>query len=182
MAERFASLLRHVVARTDDAGKPFFDRVVIIAHSQGTVITADLLRFLNLANVDSPRIASNRFRLLTMGSPLRQLYAANFPHLYRWVDETDDVVPAMPLDSLQGKSPDPSDLRVDRWVNLYTTGDYIGRNLWRSTDWPGVWTREEFGTYAFVGGRRERCLGAGTHTRYWDSADVAAELDALIRR
>jgi hypothetical protein len=28
--------------------------------------------------------------------------------------------------------------------------------------------------------RRERCLGAGTHTHYWESVDVAEELDQLI--
>ena len=81
---------------------------------------------------------------------------------------------------MAGRSPDPSALRVGRWVNLYTTGDYVGRTIWRTEHWPGVWERESFASAVSDGLRRERCLGAGTHTHYWTSPDVAEELDALI--
>lgn len=183
IAERFVSLLRYLERRGD------FDRVVIVAHSQGTVITADLLRFLTLGlpedSEDRRLVRPDRVRLLTMGSPLRQLYGANFPSLYGWVTASDPAPGASraPLTAAQTpnistRSPDPADLRVERWVNLYTSGDYIGRNLWSDDDWDGVW---EPRAMAVVGGpRRERCLGSGTHTRYWDSASVAAELDASV--
>jgi hypothetical protein len=204
IAERFASLLRHVVERKDALGNAMFDHVVIVSHSQGTVIAADLLRFLTVAEVASPDLATRDIRLMTMGSPLRQLYAVNFPYLYDWIDRTDafgdgvadddDVAfaargiaapllaqpPAGVATPLSGVSPSPSWLRVTRWVNLYTSGDYVGRSIWQTDSTPGVWSCQEV-TAAVQGvGRRERCLGDGTHTRYWTSKDVAVELDMLI--
>ncbi len=189
MFERFVSLLRYIDDRP--VGEKF-DRVVIIAHSQGTVITADLLRFLNFAETsdDHALVSAERFRLLTIGSPLRQLYGANFPYLYRWVNDTDPTpgvkyVPATPQ-VIDQRTPDPASLRVGEWVNLYTSGDYVGRNLWTDDDWGEVWDRRPaIGATKGVGaiegnGRRERCLGAGTHTFYWTDTEVGAELDRLI--
>src|SRR5262249_14122617 len=79
---RFASLLRYVYARP-------YDAYVIVAHSQGTVITADLLRFVKAARLEAIDEALARrdgrpVRVFTMGSPLRQLYGLRFPHLYQW--------------------------------------------------------------------------------------------------
>jgi hypothetical protein len=163
-----------------------FDEIVLVSHSQGTVITADLLRFITCARPRSPVIDPARVRLITMGSPLRQLYAENFPHLYRWVDDSDDLVEkqADPRKSLPlaKRSPDPGSLGVGAWVNLYTTGDYVGRSLWRSDQWRNVWQPEPFrpGRHSGDEGRKDRCLGAGTHTHYWTSLEVAKELDDLI--
>ena len=179
MAERYASLLRYIVARKAPATateqeRPYFDRIVIVAHSQGTVISADFLRFLVATQDPSVPLDGMDVRLLTMGSPLRQLYAKNFPHLYRWVDASDDD--AKPVD-FEDRTPDPRALAVSKWVNLYTTGDYVGRTLWQPEDWDDVWSTG----FCRAGDRRtERCLGAGTHTRYWTSKDVATEIDTLI--
>lgn len=138
-------------------------------------------------------LVDGRFQLVTMGSPLRQLYAQNFPHLYRWIDASDDGnadddatarspeadVSAAAGGELTGRSPSPLWLGVAQWVNLFTTGDYIGRTLWRR-EAPATWKRQEFHEASTADQRRERCLGAGTHTRYWTSPDVARELDAVI--
>lgn len=188
IAERFVSLLRHIREQQ-------FDRVVIVSHSQGTVITADLLRFLNhgvpRGSPDGELVAGLGCRLMTMGSPLRQLYGANFPHLYGWVNATDpspeeerertkNPLRTEELPTISMRCPDPKELRVECWVNLYTSGDYVGRNLWCDDSWNGVWERRT-AAEAIVGERRrERCLGAGTHTHYWESEDVAEELDRLI--
>jgi hypothetical protein len=188
IAERFVSLLRHV-------REQHFDRVVIVSHSQGTVITTDLLRFLNhgvpKASPDHDLVSDLQCRLVTMGSPLRQLYGANFPHLYGWVNATDPTpeedeerkknpLRTVELPTISSRCPDPNELRVECWVNLYTSGDYVGRNLWCDDIWNGVWDRRSV-DQAIVGDRRrERCLGAGTHTHYWESEDVAEELDQLI--
>jgi hypothetical protein len=98
---RYLSLLRAL--EKDYAG------VVIVAHSQGSAITADLLRFLKYEKIPAPP----RVFFFTMGCPLRQLYSERFPQLYDWAAR-----------------PDPADLRVKRWVNAYRTGDYVGRALW----------------------------------------------------
>ncbi len=180
MAARFASLLRHILERRDAAGKPMFNRIVIVSHSQGTVMAADMLRFLKTVGATDPDMSGVKVSLLTMGSPLRQLYSANFPHLYEWVDtNNDDTVGT----SAYHAHPDPAELNVAEWVNLFTTGDYVGRSLWRSMSWPDIWRRQEFVERAQRGApldRYDRCLGAGTHTRYWTSADVAAEIDAML--
>ena len=188
IAERFVSLLRYVREKG-------FDRVVIVSHSQGTVITADLLRFLNYgvpkASRDHQLPTDLRCRLVTMGSPLRQLYGANFPHLYGWVNASDpspeeekerkeNPLRTRELPTIASRCPDPNELRVECWVNLYTSGDYVGRNLWCDDDWNGVWERRMVDQAIRGDRRRERCLGAGTHTHYWESVDVAEELDQVI--
>ena len=188
IAERFVSLLRYVREKG-------FDRVIIVSHSQGTVITADLLRFLNYgvpeASRDHQLVTDLRCRLITMGSPLRQLYGANFPHLYGWVNASDpspeeekerkeNPLRTRELPAIASRCPDPNELRVECWVNLYTSGDYVGRNLWCDDDWNGVWERRMADQAIRGDRRRERCLGAGTHTHYWESVDVAEELDQLI--
>ena len=62
--------------------------MVVVAHSQGTVISAELLRFLasraQLAPTpdDRPLLDGQPLppvSLLTLGCPLRQLYGARFP-------------------------------------------------------------------------------------------------------
>jgi hypothetical protein len=100
IAARYLSTLRALADYED---------VIIVAHSQGSAITADLLRFLKYENIAAPP----RVWLFTMGCPLRQLYSERFPQLYDWAAR-----------------PDPLDIRVHRWVNAYRTGDYVGRALW----------------------------------------------------
>ncbi len=77
-------------------------RVVIAAHSQGTVIAAATL----LQHDDDTR---ERVTLLTFGSPLRRLYARNFPAYFG----TD----ALPRLAARQQS---------RWINLWALSDPIG--------------------------------------------------------
>lgn len=155
IAERYVSLLRYLCLWRDDEGRPY-SSIVVVSHSQGTVITADLLRFLNqepdpeLAPLLATRMPDaeaeprdpTRLYLFTMGSPLRQLYGRAFPHLYAWIT-SEAGRPGAPLagggdddhrvgDRLpEGVSPNPADLGISRWVNAYRAGDYVGRELWR---------------------------------------------------
>jgi hypothetical protein len=149
---RYASLLRSIAAGG-------YDALVIVAHSQGTVITADLLRFLrnDASPNDDPqiaRLAAIPVYLFTMGCPLRDLYAARFPRLYHWA-----------------RRPEPAALGVRQWTNAYRSGDYIGRSLW-----PDERTDDLT--------RTDVCIGAGAHTHYWDrTAPMIAEmLDRAIAR
>jgi hypothetical protein len=111
-AERYVSLLRYLCHWRDRGGRPY-DAIVLVAHSQGAALTADLLNFIQreedpelepirrpLTN-GHPGAAGRRLFVLTTGNPLRQLYSEWFPHLYAWVrGETGDGVarrlPAVP--------------------------------------------------------------------------------------
>ena len=106
---RYFSLLRTLASE--------YDGIVIVAHSQGSAITADLLRFLRYEDIAAP----GNIWLFTMGCPLRQLYSERFPQLYDWA-----------------ASPDPAEIRVRQWLNAYRTGDYIGRALWYGAEPPGA--------------------------------------------
>ena len=171
---RYLGLLRHIEAQG-------YRDVVFVAHSQGTVITADLLRFLHTA----PTGATQAFvdwtkRLLTAGSPLRQLYSLRFPHWYGWCREED---------SGEGGAPSPSPpplpsavaMGVQRWLNAYRSGDYVGRYLWwRERDRKGPWVPL---TIAATSDHcEELCLERGAHTHYFDgsSEEVAVIIDRLV--
>ncbi|PBI84394.1 hypothetical protein BKP43_53940 [Variovorax boronicumulans] len=169
---RYVSLLEHVAAQG-------YDRIVIVAHSQGTVISTELLRYLQFraaqqvdARVTDLWAALNRSRLLllTAGCPLRQLYAARFPHLYGWVTAED----------ANGGGPSAAQVGVARWVNLYTAGDYVGRWLWGADDKP----YEQVTTPPAwcVAAEHEACLGLGAHTHYFDldQAHVARWIDWMV--
>jgi hypothetical protein len=179
---RYASLLRYVVDWRDPR-KPEegYARIVILAHSQGSVISSDVLRALALEGVaETNQLERLRadpadrdgvaVRLFTMGSPLRQMYAARFPDLYAWDAGAD------PRDNHRG---------LESWWNVYRSGDYVGRMLFRSEADPdryvpgGEFVAVKDGEELPV---REVCLGPGAHTHYWDETapGVIRDLDRLI--
>ena len=161
---RYLALLKHLKQRG-------YERVVIVAHSQGTVITADLLRLLKVSAWQDQL----NIRLFTLGSPLRQLYAERFPDLYGWVTEHG--------------GPQPSQLHgVTYWLNGYRSGDYVGRALWEDLiesprfaagPSPKAFVAADLKSKKIFG---EFCVGAGAHTHYFDytAPDVAAAIDLLI--
>ena len=194
---RYVTLLRYI-ANWKDAGGLGYDALVIFAHSQGTVITADLLRFLHVeasaahgfAHYDRSlqRLKEIKLYFFTVGCPLQQLYGLRFPYLYGYACQSGASAPP----------PEPSDLGVTRWTNAYRTGDYVGRFLWR----PGVPPDDPFAPAGPISpaawdppsavpanvldgpSRAEFAVGPGAHTHYWDkTADQVAEaLDATIAR
>ncbi|MHA4871019.1 hypothetical protein ACXZ1M_25360 [Duganella sp. PWIR1] len=147
---RYVSLLRYLESQG-------YKRIVLVSHSQGTVITADLLRYLKARN---PGLLKRlgKIDLLTLGSPLRQLYAARFPGIYEWA-----VNPVL------------SSTGLASWHNAYGSGDYVGRNLWDAAP-PEVWQTGPRPP------RKEFCTGAVAHTHYFDdnSPYVAAAVVALL--
>ena len=174
IAERFTSLLRFI-----HASPRSYDATVIIAHSQGSVITADLLRYLQRADATEPLLGGKPVRFFTMGCPLRQLYARAFSPLYLWMDpdvQTTTSSATIPYDA----KPDPNELGVEVWVNAYRTGDYVGRNLWCNRTGDELWTQRR--DMDPQGRRIEICIGAGAHTHYWDrnGEEIADVLDDLI--
>jgi hypothetical protein len=188
---RYTSLLRYLCQQTTQNGEHTYDAFVIVAHSQGTVITADLLRFLSID--PDPALAklenSDKISLFTMGSPIRQLYSYAFPHLYRWAIQEPAAVNTTLVLPAQAK-PDPKALLgVKTWVNAYRSGDYVGRYLWRSNLAEKKWFRVEANSKSLISedtsqNIREFCVGGGAHTHYWDwtAPEVAQEIDRLIRK
>jgi hypothetical protein len=196
MAERYTSLLRYLCRwRADGVQEKSYDAIILVAHSQGTVITADLLRYLkhygagerhfepHLAPLAANAAARAKTKpipvyLVTMGSPLRQLYGQRFPDIYQWVGGSSDANAAAPA------SPDASHLLgVAGWINLYRSGDYVGRSLWRTPD--NVITNYDPRVREVSSAERrgEACIGAGAHTHYWDESaeSVALALDSMVR-
>ena len=111
-------------------------------------------------------------------------------HLYAWARHGHALPEPAPgryaSDSLDDRLPNPETLRVEKWVNLFRSGDYIGRHLWLADHCNYIWGMPD-GTPAIPledskGVRREYCIGAGGHTRYFDGSSpaVAAEVDRLI--
>ena len=197
---RFAALLRHVALVGHD-------RVVIVAHSQGAVISAELLRFLSSDGKSAPAPGATptigtvplpEVNLLTLGCPLRQLYAARFPTLYRWVIARRGEV----------TGPLAADVGVARWVNAFCSGDYVGRWLWsdspvgedqdplghplcddvthrrfgRDNAYDGLDPMPPCGPSFGTSREAELCLGLGAHNRYFDAgqAKVAWLIDHLL--
>jgi hypothetical protein len=77
-------------------------RVVLVAHSQGTVIAAATL-------LQDDESTAHRVALMTFGSPLRRLYARNFPAYFG-----TDALPRL------RRRQEP------RWINLWARTDPIG--------------------------------------------------------
>ena len=180
---RYSSLLRHICRWRDPVTGRGYDAIVIVAHSQGTVITTELLRFMRQERTDIvaeyPELARLYdepgrlpIYLFTMGCPLRQLYGLRFPDLYDWAWHEDGAWP--------GSRPDAGALGVEAWANAYRSGDYVGRYLWFPDSGDARWQATE-STHDI---RLEYCAGPGAHTHYWDQQHpdmIGATLDALIR-
>jgi len=144
IAERYVSLLRHIHSSRDVDGSRSYDHIVVIAHSLGSLITADLLRYLHSGCMPGltrftfagPESEGLPIYFFSMGCPLRQLLSRFFPHLYRWIREAPEdsgiswpaTQPGAPIPA--GTPPLPSQLRVKHWVNFYRSGDYVGRSIW----------------------------------------------------
>jgi len=206
--ERYVSLLRHIARYRGPDGRGY-DRVVIVAHSLGALISGDLLNLLQNQKNDpalqklgywrDQNEAKIPIRLFTMGNPVRQLLNRFFPYLYDWVRDDPDngsnpLQPPLekPPARIDAPLPDPGDLGVEKWVSAYRSGDYVGRSLWL-TEWyrrtekcdkDGIYPEEikKIGDRDPDPIRVEFCIGAGAHTHYWDDTapDIAEELNKLI--
>jgi hypothetical protein len=204
IVERYVSLLRYLHTFRSPAGQRY-DRIIIVAHSLGSMISTDLLRFLargsmrELTRFAFPNHPNQRIpiHLFTMGSPLRQLMNRFFPHLYLWIREVPDGGGELPPVPVHGNpipaaaTPDPvMELSIEQWINYYRSGDYVGRSIWED----GWFLRNNAGDAAgayptapeifndATPRRVEACIGLGAHTHYWDrtAPDVAEKLNELI--
>jgi hypothetical protein len=169
---RYASLLAYL----RDLG---YARTVIVAHSQGTVISADLLRYLQCQDRLQGVMGGRPIALVTVGSPLRDLYAERFPLFYRWVGPREAT--------FADAAPAAAELGASEWVNACRSGDYVGRFIWTPDGDPARFAAATVGPGGSVqarraGDRTEFCLGAGGHTHYFsnDAVALAVEIDRLV--
>jgi hypothetical protein len=201
---RYVSLLRYVCNWRHPITGQRYDKIVILAHSQGTVVSADLLRFIH-AEAAGPmgaydpqlaRLDEIPVYFFTMGCPLRQMYGLRFPYLYEWArHEVQSPMESWSSGDLPAdRHPHPTQLGAAMglalWVNAYRSGDYIGRNLWRTDGCEYLWNGDVAASHVTPspynstdgGVRLEFCIGAGAHTHYWDRTApmIARELDRLI--
>ncbi len=182
---RYATLLDHI----REVQGP--ERIVIAAHSQGSVYSMALLfgdefrdradrqggntwplapRLLPGRDAPGP-VGANRERpptlsaplaLITAGCPIRQTYAPNFPGQYDWTSDTAAVA-----SMLAAIGP------ATTWRNVYRSGDYLGRALWAGA--APICTPP-----APPSPLEEFCLGPGHHTGYWSDPRFAAHVLAVI--
>lgn len=169
---RYASLLSHL----RDGG---YARIVIVSHSQGTVISADLLRYLHVQRRLHDVVGVMPLALVTVGSPLRDLYAERFPLLYKWMGASEA--------GFTSSAPSASDIGATEWVNACRSGDYVGRFIWTPPSDTARFRIAVVGPDGKVeaqraGDRTEFCLGAGGHTHYFsnDAVALAVEIERLI--
>jgi hypothetical protein len=155
MLERYRALMTYVERRG-------YERIVFVAHSQGTILTTTLLA--------EDVLLRGEVSLMTFGCPLRQLYLKRFPSQYGWVERLRDR--ATRNDFVR---------QVDgEWVNVAAAGDPVGRTVFR--DPPEPWSSEGSRLALPEGSPKllELLLGEGGHSSYWTAPDLYTELGRLI--
>ncbi|HWK53081.1 MAG TPA: hypothetical protein VNR18_01825, partial [Hyphomicrobiales bacterium] len=170
---RYASLLAYL----REAG---YARIILVSHSQGTVISAELLHYLHVQGRLQEVAGSAPLALVTVGSPLRDLYAKRFPLLYEWMGQ--------PVTEFADARPAASELGLREWVNACRSGDYVGRFIWSDAgNTASFRIAVEDAANGLVsatraGDRSEFCLGAGGHTHYFsnDAVALGREIERLV--
>jgi hypothetical protein len=160
---RFSALLAHVESVRR------YDRCLFVSHSQGTVLATALLA----QPAHELRIPGGSAALVTMGSPLRHLFAERLPVQFDWVCELADH-PRRFVQSLQGP-----------WYNLGADGDLIGRTVFSGEpDSDLLPPGEEPPVQIPDGGRgtaiADEITGSGGHGSYWTSEVVMSLLAAIV--
>jgi hypothetical protein len=146
---RAHTLLRHL------RGRPY-DQIVVVAHSQGTVIMAEVFReSLRHRRDDAP------IRFVTMGSPLVHLYYRFFTTTFDWVERATRAI--------------RKELGLTSWTNLYAYGDYVGSTVRDARLLKLV--REQEGNDGATCEVSEREHAADGHNSFWK---IGPEPDAVI--
>lgn len=129
--------------------------LVIISHSQGTMVAVEILNDPEMAWLSS---SFSKTSLVTMGSPLTYIYQRYFGHLYPSLNEPY-------WDNLRQ--------RVDRWLNLFRIDDFVGQEVdfpvQTITKTPRSWMAD-FG--ASMPESSAHPLGLRGHTNYWDDEEA----------
>jgi hypothetical protein len=190
---RYVALLEHLAAQG-------CDRIVIVAHSQGTVVSAELLRYLQHraqrqadAGIDDRvtrlwPLLQGKVELLTAGCPLRQLYAARFPVLYAWVDPDRGAGPQRPAGRRCRREPLDQPLHHGRLRGTLAVCDpppaldTVGGRATLCDPAPGPASTAARTVAPMARAERDVCLGSGAHTHYFEQGGTHAArwIDSLV--
>jgi hypothetical protein len=129
-------------------------RLVVVAHSQGTIITVDVLNDHIMTGKLKQR-GGLKVVLLTMGSPFTYLYQRYFPSQYPSVVQN----PGHWTNLLTN---------VTSWTNIFRIDDFVGTHI------------EHFEQPAGTPFVQENPVDAGGHTNYWSQRDVTEIINQVI--
>lgn len=142
--------------------------LILVAHSQGTV---DVIETLNDPELEWLRNSYGKITLVTMGSPVTNLYQYYFRHFYP------------PFSDRFWK---PFHQNVDRWVNIFRVDDFVGLDI-DFSQLPQN-ERRRSGLMVDSDGQLElhytqctnHAVGARGHSNYWADAEVLEILRAEL--
>jgi hypothetical protein len=127
--------------------------LVILAHSQGTVIALDELA--HSWSIDRKRLPL--IRLVTFGSPITQLYQYYFPHFYPdWKSDQWMVFFS----------------RLHEWNNFYRLDDYVGTTIEPPPALQGSFHQEAVGLGGHTGYWRDQRFLAALKRQLFDAISV----------
>jgi hypothetical protein len=114
LRQRINNRLHTVASNLVAAENP--DEIVIIAHSQGTVVAVEALRD-GLFDQFLSTTKQKKLSLVTMGSPVGHIYSHYFPTRFKLIDH------------MKGK--------IAGWTNIYRIDDFVGTDIGGADgDWP----------------------------------------------
>lgn len=164
MLARFSALLEHISRGGVRGPAGAYDRVIIAAHSQGTVLAVTLLH-------EPPDGLPADLRLITFGCPLRQLYRQRLPRQFGWLS-------AMRTTPWRYLEQTRSHLR--EWVNLAAPGDPIGRTVFDPPPAPWVATTATHPTTDPSLTLTEQTLDHGGHSVYWSHPSLYRVIGRML--
>ena len=136
-------------------------RVLVAAHSQGSVLAAAALA------QPGARPRDDRVTLVTFGCPLRKLYHWGFPAYFHEELFTRLVDPGSPS-------------RLRMWRNFSVPTDYVGGRVFEHDRHDVERSLPDPSTCVFRYGEPPPAIGA--HTGYWESAAMWEQVDDLAEK
>lgn len=140
-------------------------RLVIVSHSQGTVIALEAIAR-NGADWLRQMPEGACLKLVTMGSPYTHLYNTYFPSAFA------DIASRRPLQRRHPGGDPATGGRLDAWVNIFRRNDFVGTHI----DRQDRGKTQDDGS----GWPREIAIGPRGHTDYWRDTEVFPHLREVL--
>lgn len=158
MRRRIQDRMRVLVAELLRDEEP--DELLIIAHSQGTMIAADVIEMEGRGWLEFSKGKLTKIGLVTMGSPLRHVYSTYFKRSFPLVQDRPNL-----------QSRENGGVLSD-WTNIFRIDDFIGTYI--ADD-----TATDSGEDCSAQWPREIPVPRNGHTMYWVDMNVSPHLRRL---